>query len=169
VFRSREDHTFVHANSTVPAGHRAVKLRPASALTQLRSSSEFPRRPDRWRRRYYLECGYTNGQPRTQVARACLSYQGNNWPPEYRGKAYTLNLHGHRINSDTFERESVDYVAHYGEDMCVIEDPWFRGIDLINRADGGVFIADSSDNGECHEIGGVYRTSDRIYKVDCSP
>ncbi len=29
-----------------------------------------------------------------------MIYQGDNWPAEYRGRIYTLNLHGRRINSD---------------------------------------------------------------------
>ena len=49
--------------------------------------------------------------------------------------------------------------------MCFIADPWFRGMDVISGADGGVFIADWSDTGECHELGGVHRTSGRIYKL----
>ena len=44
-------------------------------------------------------------------------------------------------------------------------DPWFRGIDLGYGPDGGVFVLDWSDTGECHEHNGVHRTSGRIYKV----
>ncbi len=46
-----------------------------------------------------------------------------------------------------------------------MKDPWFRGIDLITGNDGGVYIADWTDVGECHENDGVHRTSGRIYKV----
>ena len=49
--------------------------------------------------------------------------------------------------------------------MCFIADPWFRGMDLITGPDGGVFIADWSDTGECHDHDGVHRTSGRIYKM----
>src|SRR6185436_6262246 len=31
--------------------------------------------------------------------------------------------------------------------------------------DGGVFVLDWSDTGECHEYSGVHRTSGRIYKI----
>ena len=44
-------------------------------------------------------------------------------------------------------------------------DPWFRGIDLITGADGGVYIADWSDIGECHDNDGIHRSSGRIYKI----
>ena len=94
-----------------------------------------------------------------------MIYQGDNWPEEYRGRVYTLNLHGRRINSDILVREGAGYTAKRGPDMCFIADPFYRGMDLITGADGGVFIADWSDTGECHDHDGVHRTSGRIYKL----
>ena len=94
-----------------------------------------------------------------------MIYQGDNWPAEYRDKIYTLNLHGRRINCDVPERKVAGYTAKHGPDMCFIEDPWFRGMELLTGPDGGVFIADWSDTGECHDHDGVHRTSGRIYKL----
>jgi putative membrane-bound dehydrogenase-like protein len=98
-----------------------------------------------------------------------MIYQGDNWPAEYRDKAYTLNLHGRRINCDMLKRDGCTYTATHGEDFCFIQDPWFRGMDLITGPDGGVFIADWSDTGECHDHDGVHRTSGRIYKLTYGP
>lgn len=94
-----------------------------------------------------------------------MIYQGTNWPKEYRGKVFTLNLHGHRVNVDRIEREGSGYVAKHEPDMFKTDDPWFRGIDLTYGPDGGVYILDWSDIGECHESDGVHRTSGRIYKI----
>lgn len=94
-----------------------------------------------------------------------MIYQGDNWPAEYRGRAYMVNIHGQRLNCDILKRKDVGYVASHGPDMCFVADPWFRGMDVISGADGGVFIPDWSDTGECHEMGGVHRTSGRIYKL----
>lgn len=94
-----------------------------------------------------------------------MIYQGDNWPEQYRNRVYTLNLHGMRINSDVLERQGAGYTAHHGPDLCFLKDPWFRGMDLITGPDGGVFIADWSDTGECHDHDGVHRTSGRIYKL----
>lgn len=94
-----------------------------------------------------------------------MIYHGDNWPEEYRGNAFTLNLHGRRINHDRLERTPAGYVARHAADMFNVGDPWFRGIDLVYGPDGGVFIADWSDIGECHENDGVHRTSGRIYKL----
>jgi putative heme-binding domain-containing protein len=94
-----------------------------------------------------------------------MIYQGDNWPPQYRGKLYTANLHGRRINSDRLERQGSGYVGRHERDFLSVGDAWFRGIDLLQGPDGGVFIADWSDWGECHDSDGVHRNSGRIYKV----
>lgn len=94
-----------------------------------------------------------------------LIYQGDNWPEEYRRKIYAINLHGRRFNVDSLERRGASYTAHHGQDAFFWSDPWFRGIDLIQSPDGGVFVADWSDVGECHEADGVHRSSGRIFKL----
>ena len=94
-----------------------------------------------------------------------LIYQGDNWPDRYRGTLFTINLHGRRINTDTLERKGAGYVGRHGADFARSSDPWFRPIDLIAGRDGGVYLADWSDIGECHENDGVHRSSGRIYKI----
>jgi putative membrane-bound dehydrogenase-like protein len=94
-----------------------------------------------------------------------MIYQGDGWPSEYRGGVYTLNLHGRRINHDALAARGAGYTATHAADMCFIADPWFRGMDLVAAPDGGVYIADWSDTGECHDHDGVHRTSGRIYKL----
>lgn len=94
-----------------------------------------------------------------------MIYQGDNWPEKYRNLLYTLNLHGRRLNSNLLERQGTAYVGKRSPDLCYIEDPWFRGMELLTGADGGVFLTDWSDTGECHDHDGVHRTSGRIYKL----
>ncbi len=94
-----------------------------------------------------------------------MIYQGDNWPKQYRGKAFTVNLHGHRLNCDRLERHEAGFIAKHEPDLLSTGDPWFRAIDLINGPDGGVYLADWSDIGECHENDGVHRTSGRIFKI----
>jgi len=92
-------------------------------------------------------------------------YLGDNWPEEYRGRLFTLNLHGLRLNQEILEREGSGYVAHHEEDFFISADPWFRGIDLSYGPDGAVYVIDWSDIGECHERDGVHRTSGRIFRI----
>ncbi len=94
-----------------------------------------------------------------------MIYQGDNWPAAYRDKVFTLNLHGKRINCDRLERDGAAYVAKHEPDLAIFADPFFRGMDLITGPDGGVFISDWSDIGECHDHDGVHRSSGRIYKL----
>jgi putative membrane-bound dehydrogenase-like protein len=94
-----------------------------------------------------------------------MIYQGDNWPDAYRGKLYTLNFHGRRANQEILEQRGAGYVAKHGKDTFISDDPWFRGIELSYGPDGGVFVLDWSDMGECHNSTGVNRTSGRIYKI----
>jgi putative membrane-bound dehydrogenase-like protein len=94
-----------------------------------------------------------------------LIYQGGNWPDRYRGSLFTINFHGRRLNNDTLERQGSAYVGRHGPDFLKSSDPWFRGLDLLAAADGGVYISDWSDVGECHGADGVHLDSGRIYKV----
>ncbi|MCW5551885.1 MAG: c-type cytochrome [Verrucomicrobiae bacterium] len=94
-----------------------------------------------------------------------MIYLADNWPAEYRGRLFTLNLHGRRANQEILARAGSGYVARHGEDVFFFNDGWFRGLDLRYGPDGGVFVLDWSDTGECHEATGVHRTSGRIYKI----
>ncbi len=94
-----------------------------------------------------------------------MIYLGGNWPDEYRNTMFTVNLHGHRLNNDRLERSGAGYVGKHAADHARFGDPWFRGIDLIYGPDGGVYVADWTDVGECHENDGVHRTSGRIFKI----
>lgn len=94
-----------------------------------------------------------------------MIYQGDNWPAKYRGKVFTVNFHGLRINCDRLERQGCGYVGKHEPDLFSTSDPWFRGIELVYGPDGGVYLADWSDIGECHDNDGIHRTSGRIFKV----
>ena len=94
-----------------------------------------------------------------------LIYQGHNWPQEFHNKILTANFHGRRINSEIIKRHGNGYIATHGPDYFKTQDPWFRGIELLSGPDGGVFVLDWSDIGECHERDGVHRTSGRIFKI----
>jgi len=94
-----------------------------------------------------------------------MIYQGDDWPAEYRGQLFTLNMHGRRANQEILERRGSGYVGKHGPDFLRATDNWFRGMELTYGPDGGVYVADWSDTGECHDSTGVHRTSGRIYKI----
>jgi len=94
-----------------------------------------------------------------------MIYQGDNWPEEFHNKIFTANFHGRRLNSEIIKRHGNGYFAVHGPDYFETADPWFRGIELLTAPDGGVFVLDWSDIGECHERDGIHRTSGRIFKL----
>lgn len=94
-----------------------------------------------------------------------MIYLGNNWPEQYRGLLFTINMHGRRLNMERLERNGVGYVGRRAGDVFKNSEIWFRGIDLSYGPDGSVIVADWSDVGECHENDGVHRTSGRMYRL----
>jgi putative membrane-bound dehydrogenase-like protein len=96
----------------------------------------------------------------------CMIYLGDNWPDEYRGKVFMGNIHGNRINMDILERKGSGYVAHHGKDFLTCADPWFRPLAIMYGPDGGVYLSDWHDTGECHNNEKTH-PSGRIYKITC--
>lgn len=94
-----------------------------------------------------------------------MIYLGDNWPEEYRGHLFTCNVHGNRVNRDVFHREGSGVVAKHGPDFLMANDTWFRGLELKYGPDGGVFVTDWSDTGECHDRDDIHRENGRIYKI----
>ena len=94
-----------------------------------------------------------------------MIYLGDNWPAEYRGNVFTLNLHGLRINQESLHRQGAGYVGKHAADFMFTSDKWFRGIELSYAPDGSVYVLDWSDIGECHDNDGIHRTSGRIYRI----
>ncbi len=93
-----------------------------------------------------------------------MVYLGDNWPDSFRNHIFMCNLHGNRVNRDVLERHGSGYIAHHGKDFLLAHDTWFRGISLMYGPDGGVFVSDWHDTGECHDYDRV-EPCGRIYKV----
>ncbi len=94
-----------------------------------------------------------------------MIYQGAQWPLADTGKLFTLNFHGRRMNEERLERVGSGFIGRHEPDRFFASDPKFRGIDLGYGPDGGVFVLDWNDAGECHENNGVLRSTGRIYKI----
>ena len=94
-----------------------------------------------------------------------MIYLGDNWPEQYRGKMFMCNTHGKRVNMDALRRAGSSYTAEHGQDFLFANSDWFRGVELKYGPDGGVFLTDWTDLGECHDRDGIHRRSGRIYKI----
>lgn len=93
-----------------------------------------------------------------------MIYLGDNWPERYRNRVFMCNIHGNRINMDELRRRGSGYVALHGEDFLLAQHDWFRALNLLYGPDGGVFINDWHDTGECHNYE-VTQPAGRIFKV----
>ena len=114
------------------------------------------------------ELGVTNSSSQAGGGHAhtgLMFYNGGSWPDEYRGKLFTINFHGRRLNVENVVRTGSGYVGKHTPDFAQQADPWFRGIDLLTAPDGSVYVSDWSDTGECHDDDGINRQSGRIYKI----
>ncbi len=94
-----------------------------------------------------------------------MIYLGDNWPDRYRNSVFTNNIHGKRVNNDILVRSGSGYVASHGSDMLRSRDPWHMGVTLQYGPDGGVFVSDWSDTGECHSTRNTRRETGRIFKI----
>jgi putative membrane-bound dehydrogenase-like protein len=94
-----------------------------------------------------------------------MIYLGDNWPTKYRDSVFMNNIHGKRINHDWLRSEGSGYVASHAPDILRSQDPWHMGVTLQYGPDGGVYILDWSDTGECHSVKNTQRETGRIFKI----
>lgn len=93
-----------------------------------------------------------------------MVYLGDNWPKEYRGKIFMGNIHGARLNMDILKPQGSGYVSSHGTDMMFGHDSWYRPLIVQYGPDGGVYVADWHDTGECHNYNETQPLG-RIFKV----
>ncbi len=101
-----------------------------------------------------------------------LIYSGDNWPEEYRGHLFTLNLHGHQINHQVNRRTGSGFdTVHGGQDPFFCSDPRFVGVDLQCGPDGAVYFIDWYDTQHCHNPVSERwdRSNGRIYRMQFDP
>ena len=93
-----------------------------------------------------------------------MFYLADQWPAEYRNRILMANLHGNRLNQNKIERQGSGYVGKRAPDFLFANDPWFRGLTQMMSPDGGMFVSDWHDTGECHNYDKTH-PSGRIYRV----
>jgi len=92
-------------------------------------------------------------------------YLGENFPKEYRNTLFTCNIHGNRLNNDGLEHTADGMRGVRRNDFWFGNDPWFRGICVKQGPEGGLYVSDWSDTGECHNYQVVDNSNGRIYRA----
>ena len=95
----------------------------------------------------------------------CAVYLGDNFPPEYRNSVFMCNIHGNRLNRDKLERTPAGYVGKHAPDFLFANDSWFRGICVKTGPEGGLYVTDWTDTGECHNYDVADTTNGRVFRV----
>ncbi len=121
---------------------------------------------------------------RAAHAGICI-YQGDQYPPEWRGLVMLGNIHQNALNCDRLTSVGATYKAEkesklLGADkgigavgagnFLVSKDPWFRPITVQTGPDGVLWVADWSDKYPCYQNAqadplGVDREMGRIWRV----
>ena len=95
-----------------------------------------------------------------------MIYLGDNWPAKYRNSVFTCNIHGNRVNHDALERAGSGYVAHARAGLPASRTTRGSAASRVQYGpDGGVYVSDWCDTGECHDYEQVDTRNGRIYKV----
>ncbi|MBP3961019.1 c-type cytochrome [Gemmata sp. G18] len=92
-------------------------------------------------------------------------YLADNFPAEYRNTLFTANIHGNRLNNDGLARTASGYKGVRRKDFLFANDSWFRGICVKTGPEGGLYVSDWCDTGECHNYDKADTTNGRIYRV----
>jgi putative membrane-bound dehydrogenase-like protein len=97
-----------------------------------------------------------------------MLYLGDNWPPIYRGRILTHNLHGRQLNHQEVFRQGSGYeVFHAGHDILHVPDETYLAVDLQYGPDGSVYAIDWCDLQHCHHPTAEKwdRTNGRLYRI----
>jgi putative heme-binding domain-containing protein len=92
------------------------------------------------------------------------------YPPAFRDRLYTGNIHGGCINTDRLTRDGSTYQAHAESDFLVANDAWFMPVAQKVGPDGCLYILDWYDRYHCYQDAnrdpeGIDRLKGRLYRV----
>jgi putative membrane-bound dehydrogenase-like protein len=92
-------------------------------------------------------------------------YLADQFPAEYRNSLLTCNIHGNRLNRDGLVRKGSGYAARREKDFAFANDEWFRGLAVHQGPEGGVYVSDWCDTGECHNYEVADTSNGRLFRI----
>ena len=100
----------------------------------------------------------------------CQVYQGDQYPPEYRGAIFIGNIHASMVHQDRLTPNGSSFKASAEKDFLVANDGWFRPVSTQTGPDGALWIMDWYDKYPCYQNAnadpeGVDREHGRIWRV----
>ncbi|WP_168563668.1 PVC-type heme-binding CxxCH protein [Crateriforma spongiae] len=94
-------------------------------------------------------------------------YDGDVFPPQYRGDLFFHNLHGHRIVREKVERDGSGYVGRHRPDFALSQDHYQVGVGIMVGPDGALYTSDWHDVQTCHHRDPEIwdRTNGRLFRI----
>ena len=120
---------------------------------------------------YTMVLGSITDHSHQKTAYCGLAYfDSDAYPPAYRDRIYTGNIHGGCINTDRLTRDGSTYRAHPEPDFLTANDAWFMPVAQKVGPDGCLYILDWYDRYHCYQDAnrdpeGIDRLKGRLYRV----
>ncbi len=94
-------------------------------------------------------------------------YQGDTFPPEYRGRFVANDLLEHTVQWSALEPWGTTFKGKFDGHLLVANDTWFAPSDTMQGPDGAVYVADWSDQRMSHPDPDAEwdRSNGRIYRI----
>lgn len=94
-------------------------------------------------------------------------YNGDAFPPQYRGDLYFHNLHGHRLVRERVDQNGSGFVGRHRPDFSLARDHQQIGVGVMVGPDGALYTSDWHDIQTCHNRDTeVWNRSDgRIFRI----
>jgi len=97
-------------------------------------------------------------------------YQGDQYPPEFRGMALQGNIHDNAIHRDRLTPKGSTFLASADGDFLRANDGWFMPVSTQTGPDGAVWVMDWYDKYPCYQNAGadpegVDRERGRIWRI----
>jgi putative membrane-bound dehydrogenase-like protein len=97
-------------------------------------------------------------------------YQGDQFPPEWRGEVLMGNIHQNAVNHDHLTPNGSSFKATAAKDFLTTSDGWFRPVSEQVGPDGALWVMDWYDKYPCYQNAqadpeGVDRERGRIWRV----
>lgn len=97
-----------------------------------------------------------------------ILYQGGSFPKQFDNTYIAGNLLANSVYWHVVEPSGSSFVGHFGGELLVANDNWFRPVDCSLGPDGSVFVADWCDQRATHvdPADNWDRSNGRIYKIE---
>jgi putative membrane-bound dehydrogenase-like protein len=99
-----------------------------------------------------------------------IVYQGDSFPPSFRGKYIAADLLGHAVYWHDLTPDGSSFRSAHGGDLLQANDTWFAPSDVTLGPDGSVYVADWFDKRTAHPDPDAEwdRSNGRVYRISSS-